>query len=72
MSLLKHFLSLPTNVKILSSVQTPIKIPHPHFVIQTLCILLARNNNSDKPKKKSVLGAGNVKKKKVHLYVEAS
>lgn len=44
-----HFHTNQCNVKISSSVQVHVKIPHPGFVIQTLCILLTRNNKCDKP-----------------------
>ena len=52
------------NVKILSSVHAPVKIPHFHFAIQTLYIIMIRKTIVINQKNFSDLGGGNVKKKK--------
>ena len=65
-----HLYSDQFNVKILSSIHATVRIPHFHFAIETLYIIMKRKTIVINQKNFSDLGYGNVKKKKVHLYLE--
>ena len=59
-----HLYSDQFNVKILSSVHATVRIPHFHFAIETLYIIMKRKTIVINQKNFSDLGYGNVKKKK--------
>ena len=59
-----HLYSDQFNVKILSSIHATVRIPHFHFAIETLYIIMKRKTIVINQKNFSDLGYGNVKKKK--------